>query len=173
METCNKSKRKKINSEKVISFSNRKYYRYVYIPDKPTSDFDIMTLFFGDDRSYRLGCPFDDGDIIFEFVFKDSNSGLHIDHHPLSYRGSLDRLNITITNIFINKRNEDYYLVHHLIAYRNKIKNLIKNLNNEYQSKINYFDILRERINFKKIPKTGWWQDKWKGLIYDAVLTYI
>jgi hypothetical protein len=168
----NKGKRKKIDSEKITPFSNRKYYRYVDIPNNIKSDFNMLNLFFGDDRSYRTGCPFDNGDIIFEFIFKENNSGEHIDHHPLSYRGSLSKTNVTITNIFINRRNEDYYIVHHLIAYRKKIKELVKNINHEYQNKVNYFDILRERIDFTKLPKTGWWEDKWKGLIYDAVLSY-
>lgn len=168
----NNFKSKKIDSEKVFLFSNRKYYRYVDIPNNVNSDFDILDLFFGNDKSYRVGCPFDNGDIIFEFIFKNNNDGDYIDHHPLSYRGNLKKSEITITNIFINRGNEDYYIVHHLIAYRKKIKNLINNINNEYQNKINYFDILRERIDFSKIPKTGWWKDKCNNLIYDAVVNY-
>ena len=173
MASNKKGKRKKVDIEKVKIFSNRKYYRYVDIPLDINSDFNIMNLFFGSDRSYRLGCPFDNGDIIFEFVFKQNNLGQHIDHHPLSYRGSLQKSNITITNIFFNRRNDDYYIVHHLISYRKKLKILEQNIGEEYQNKINYFDILRERVDFNKIPKDGWWENKWKGLIFDAVVAYI
>jgi hypothetical protein len=173
MKSSKKGKRKKIYMEKVILFSNRKYYRFVNIPSNTSSDFNIMNLFFGNDRSYRVGCPFDSGDIIFEFIFKDDNLGEHIDHHPLSYRGCLSKSNVTITNIFFNRRNDDYFIIHHLISYRKKLELLKENIDDEYQNKINYFDILRERGNFNNVPKIGWWEDKWKGLIFDAVVSYI
>ena len=167
-----KKKRPKIYSEIITPLSNRKYYRYVNLPVTDDKNLDIMNLFFGDDRSYRLGCPFDDGDIIFEFVFKEGNTANEIEHHPLSFRGPIKKSEVTITNIFINNRNENYYIVHHLISYRKRIRKLINNLGKEYQNKVIYFDILRERLDHSKLPKSGWWESRWKGLVYDAIISY-
>ena len=105
-----------------------------------------MDYFLGEDKSYRLGCPFDDGDIIIEFNFKNDNIGMAIGHHPLSFRGPLIIDNINIVNIYINNR-EDYFIDNKsLEKYNLNIAKLVTNLSDDNIKLVKYYDELNETI---------------------------
>ena len=147
------------------------FYRYLDIPSNIDKEDSILTYFFGEDRSYRRGCPFDNGDIIIEFYFNDLNNGLSIEHHPLSFRGELSSSNLKIKNIFINKHNPEYDCFGKSSNYDNSIKILMDNLSQEIKNKIIYYDTINETEYFQKIPNNSLKKFK-KNLVYCGIYSY-
>ena len=128
-------------------FSNQNFYRYLDLPSDNNENINLLDYFFGPDRSYRIGCPFDDGDVIIEFNFKDINKGLSISHHPLSYRGNLNINDINIINIYVNNRTDYFISNKHLDNYRLKIKNLLDSLPLNYKCLVKFYDELNDNYN--------------------------
>lgn len=153
-------------------FNINRFYRYLDVPNQVNKKDNLLKYFFGNDRSYRQGCPFDNGDIIIEFEFKDENNGSSIGHHPLSYRGPLIEKYLIIKNIFINKRDERYDIFGASESYLKHIKNLTKNLDKKYMDKVVYYHSLNERHTFSKIPKTEFFKKNKNNLVYNGVFLY-
>ena len=163
-----------INTEegKLYPFNINKFYRYLDVPYNVKDTDNILSYFFGNDKSYRQSCPFDNGDIIVEFNFININEGFQIGHHPLSYRGPLIENEINIRNIFINKRDDKYDIFGASTNYLKHIKNLVNNTKKEYIDKIVYYDTLNETQNFSKILKNEFFKNHKNNLIYNGVFIY-
>ena len=157
MNTYSFNNRNNISTDKGIfyPFHINNFYRYLDIPNIIRDGDNILTYFYGEDKSYRQGCPFDNGDVVVEFNFIESNNGIYIDHHPLSYRGSLLKEEINIENIFINNHNPDYDCFGKNSNYDDLIKKLIKGLDVVNLNKINYYDTINETEFFQKIPNNS------------------
>ena len=173
MNTYSFNKRDNINTkEKVFyPFHINNFYRYLDIPNSINETDNILTYFYGTDRSYRQGCPFDNGDVVIEFNFRESNNGIYIEHHPLSYRGRLLKEEINIENIFINNHNPDYDYYGTSPNHDIYIKKLVKNLDKANKEKIKYFDSINETENFKKIPNNSMKKFK-NNLVYCGFCLY-
>ena len=165
------SKEIKINEKTFFPFSFDNYYRYLDVPYSVDSKLSILDLFSGEDKSYRKGCPFDDGDIIVEFSFLEENDGLEISHHPLSYRGPLFEESIQIHGIFINNRKDYFVNDTSYQTYRNKLRKLINNTSNKFYSVIKYYDELNETSVFKK-PKNQHFASQIRNLVFNGLVKY-
>ena len=164
---------KEASSSKIFyPFCQNNYYRYLNFINSIKDDSSIMDYFFGEDKSYRLGCPFDDGDIIIEFNFKNDNMGMTIDHHPLSFRGPLIIDNINIVNIYINKRNDYFVDNKFLKKYKSNIFKLVNKLSEKDKKLVKYYDELNETEQVTKKRKTDFFIKFREYLIFDGLIEY-
>ncbi len=160
------------SSKNFYPFSQNNYYRYLDLPNSINDNSSIMDYFLGEDKSYRLGCPFDDGDIIIEFNFKNDNMGMAIDHHPLSFRGPLMIDNINIINIYINKRNDNFINNKFLKKYKFNIFKLVNKLSEKDKKLVKYYDELNETEQAIKKRKTEFFIKFKEYLIFDGLNEY-
>lgn len=162
---------KEISSSKnFYPFCQNNYYRYLNFINSINDNSSIMDYFLGEDKSYRLGCPFDDGDIIIEFNFKDDNMGMAIEHHPLCFRGPLINANINIINI--NKRNDYFVDNKFLKKYKINIFKLVNKLSEKDKKLVKYYDELNETEQVTKKRKTEFFIKFKEYLIFDGLNEY-
>ena len=128
-------------------FNKKKIYQINY--DKNSN---LLSYFYGEDKSYRQGCPFDDGDFIVEFNFIENNNGYPIDHHPLSFRGAIRKKEINIVGIYVNNRKDYFVSELALKKHKQNITNLIEGLTNSEKIPLNFYDELHEN-NFSNVTK--------------------
>lgn len=149
-------------------FDFKKFYRYCYIGDYIKNK-DLLDYFYGDDRSYRQACPFDNGDFIVEFDFVNSiNNGFKINHHPLSYRGLLNKDNTIISKIYINNKKDFYCSQKSLRLYLENINILLNKLPENFKSIVSYYDDIIES-DMNKIPKNNFTIKFKNYLIYQGL----
>tara|TARA_B100000524_G_scaffold338564_1_gene230101 strand:+ start:655 stop:1122 length:468 start_codon:yes stop_codon:yes gene_type:complete len=148
-------------------FKFDKFYRYFDINQDMNLNIQLLEYFYGEDRSYRLACPFDNGDFIIEFDLKE-NYGNEISHHPLCYRGLLSNENVIITNIFVNNKMSDFHDVNFLENYKKKINLLINNLSKDNKKLVKYYDQIIE-TDYKYLPMNDFTKIFKSNLIYQGL----
>ena len=148
-------------------FKFDKFYRYFDINQDMNSNTQLLEYFYGKDRSYRLACPFDNGDLIIEFDLIE-DYGVEIYHHPLCYRGLLSIKNVNITNIFVNKKMSDFHNVNFLKNYEKKINQLVNNLSDENKKLVKFYDNIIE-TDYRYLPSNEFTNIFKNNLIYQGL----